>query len=238
MGGKVGSAIGLVGGLLAVAGFFLPWLSFTVNLEPLREQLGALFGVVAGQLESVVPASMLVSGFGLLTGGLQGLLSLGAGGQAGVPAPDLGAVSGILTALTAVVALVLVLSILTVVSSGLNLASGRLRAGMIGFGAGTLALSVLLLIGLQMLVGVFYQAAEEFASSIGGGAAGALGLDLGGTLREMFVLSVGAGLYLCVVGGALGIAGGIMGRKREKPAPAPTEAAPAAPAPAAAEEKK
>lgn len=224
---KIGSIIGLVGGLLAVAGFFLPWISFSFNLGPLREALGPLAAAAEGLLAGTVPSSLSISGFNILTGGIQGLLSVGPQVPGAAPA-DLGQMAGIITLVMAVIVVTLVLAILTLVSSAVNLTKGRLRIGMIGFGAGTLALSLLLFGGLQMLVNAFYGFIQQQAASAAGGLAGSL--DLAGTVSKIFSLGVGPGIYLVIVGGVLGVVGGAMGRKREKKEPAPAEAVAATPA--------
>ncbi|MEM3086678.1 MAG: hypothetical protein QXO51_04935 [Halobacteria archaeon] len=224
---KIGSIIGLVGGIIAVAGFFLPWISFSFNTAALQEALGPLAGAAEALLAGAVPASLSITGFQLLTEGFQGVLALGQGVPGSSGQPDLGAATGILTLVIAVVGITLVLAILTVVSSAVNLAKGRMRAGMIGFGAATLALSVLIFGGVQMLVNAFYafiqQQASQTAAGVGGGL---LGGDLAATVGKIFSLGVGPGILLCIVGGLLGVVGGIMGRKKG-------DAAPAAPTPAA-----
>lgn len=225
---RIGSILGIAGGAIAVAGFFaLPWLTFKVDLSP----LGALASVAQQAFfGGTVPEAASVSGYGLLTllsGGLQGLTAI-SGAPAGAPQPDLGAAGGIATLIVAVIALVLILAILTAVASVVNLLKGRLRAGMIGFGAGTMVLSALVLFGLQMIINAAYGALQGLAG--GGLSALPSGQDIGTLLRQIFSLSVGTGIYLCIIGGALGVAGGIMGRKREKKAPAPAEAPAAAPA--------
>ncbi len=228
---RIGSILGIAGGAVAAVGFFaLPWLTFKVDLSP----LGALADVAKEAFfGGAVPEPASVTGYGLLTilsGGLQGLTAL-SGAPAGAPPLNLGGAAGIMTLIVAVVALVLVLAILTAVASVVNLATGRLRAGMIGFGAGTMVLSAVVLVGLQLIINTAYGALQNLASGGLGAGAPTGGQDVGALLRQVFSLSVGTGIYLCIAGGALGIAGGILGRKREKAAPAPAEAAPAGAAP-------
>ncbi len=229
---SIGSILGIAGGAVAVAGFLLPWVSLTVNLAPLRDALGPLASAAEGFLAGSLPPSVSITGLDVITGGIQGLLSLGGQAPRGGASADLGSATAIVTLVIGVVALTLVLAILTAVASVVNLLKGRLRAGMIGFGAATLALSLVIFVVLRMLLGFINQFIQQQAASLGGGAAAGLAgsLDIGQLVSQVFALSTGPGIYLCVVGGVLGVAGGIMGRKREKKEPAPAEAPAAAPA--------
>lgn len=216
---RAGSAIGLAGAIVVVAGFFLPWLNMTLDVQPLRAALGGGAGAVEEALSASLPSPLSL-------GGTHYLSFLGRS----IP-PVEGAATGApplfsWTLLGAVAALILAFAVLTAVSSALDLrgADGTvpralkwLLSGRVGFGAVTVALSGLLLASTRWVTAALSSVAAQYF--IRDAEQRWPGLDPGAVSRAASLLdqmtgsAPGVGLYLCAAGGALMVAGGLMGRR-------------------------
>jgi hypothetical protein len=200
MNSRTGQFLGLVGGAVAVAGFFSPWLDVTTDVRHLREVLGASAGPVEEMLAQ--RASMIPPIWSL---GNPVLFTNTAWPRVAAP-------------------LLLAFAVLTTVSSGPDLfrkmeprTRGRLRSGTAWFGAAVAALSLSLPAlapgAPAPIASVLPQGLIELAED--------LGLDSGvieqavGPLDQVHRLSFGPGFYLCFAGGLLGVAGGIIAKRRK-----------------------
>lgn len=231
MDSRAGALLGLAGGAVALAGFALPWLNFTIDYQPLREAVGGSAGAVEEALRRGLPAPAPFSGGDYLL--LLGPTGSNLEARPGVSADPFFGLrwAGMATALLPVFAL------LTALSSGLSLAPGRstepaagtwgriaarirgLLRGGTGLSGGALAaISLFLLVWTGFVAPAVLPAALR--DSISKSGAESLGLSpeiigqVAGLLDRMFRFSVGPGLYLGLVGGLLGVAGGLALRRR------------------------
>lgn len=218
MGSKVGSVIGLAGGVVVVAGFFMPWGNASFDFQPLRDVLGNSSGAVERVLHTIFHAS--ISGFDVLSLLVQ-------------PPPDPRVTADIMPGVYLVVfrgvaaALALAFILLTAVSFAFDLRKTngparrvleRLRSGRIWFAASTLAISGLLIAGIGRMSAPVLSVTERLLTSRLGQEEFGLDPGIAGQaaplLNQVVHFSPGTGLYLCAAGSALAVAGAFMSRKR------------------------
>jgi hypothetical protein len=184
---QVPAIVAIVGGAILAIGSFMAWASVSVNTDVFIQKLASALGLDPGLLQGQVPASGVNQSISGLDAGADGKVTL---------------VMGII-----VVAAAVVMIVKPDIKKAMAIVA--MVAALVGGG-----FAVYDIIQVNNLADDAASQAEEAAASVAGPALEQAGLNPD-IFNDIFDVSTGIGLWVCLIGGVIGLVGGALALRSE-----------------------